>query len=80
MLPRLDPHYQAMIAGLTRRMLAGLGDQILTRELQDGLTALERALAAAGCPEAAADLHTAQAQLHQSIGVLNSRSTRVPPP
>jgi uncharacterized membrane protein len=80
MLPRLDPRYQAMIADLTRRMLAGLGDQILTRELHDGLTALERALAAAGCHAAAADLRTAQAQLHQSIGVLNSRSTRVPPP
>jgi hypothetical protein len=80
MLPRLDARYQAAIADLSDRMLSGLGDQILTRELQDALTALGRALAEAGCHEAAQHLQVAAARLHQSIGVLNSRSTRVPPP
>jgi uncharacterized membrane protein len=79
MLPRLDPRYQAAIADLSDRMLSGLGDQVLTRELQDALTALGQALDAAGCPAAAQRLQTAQSRLHQSVGVLNSRSTRVPP-
>lgn len=78
MLPRLEPRYQDTIADITRRLMSGLGDQILTRELQDALTELGQALADAGCMEASNQLKVAQAELAQSLGALNSRATRVP--
>jgi hypothetical protein len=60
------------------RTLAGLGDHVLTVELESALTSLVATLEHAGRLETAAAVRTALTTLAASNGVLNSRATRVP--
>ena len=60
------------------RTLAGLGDHVLTVELENALTTLVATLEHTGRVETAAAVRTAQTTLAASNGVLNSRATRVP--
>jgi uncharacterized membrane protein len=73
---RLPPPLRRQAEDLLLRSLSGLGDHILTSDLEAALSALIDALAAAGRPQSAAAIGAAQHQLGLSIGRLNSRSTR----
>ncbi|MDQ3411536.1 MAG: DUF2254 domain-containing protein, partial [Chloroflexota bacterium] len=75
---RLPPEQRRRAEELVLRGLAGLGDHILTMELDDALTTLARVLEQARCADTAAAVREARAGLATSIGKLNSRSTRVP--
>jgi hypothetical protein len=75
---RLSPDLQRRAEDLVRRTIPGLGDHVLTVELDAALSALHRALASAGRLETAAALLTAQADFRQTVGKFNSRSTRAP--
>jgi hypothetical protein len=61
---------------LLLRSLSGLGDHILTTDLEAALSALSTALTAHGQSQCGAAVVAALDQLKQSIGHLNSRSTR----
>lgn len=74
-LPAVD---QRRVEELWLRSLAGLGDHVLTSELDEALTTLERTLERANRYDALAAVRTAHEELAQSIGKLNSRATRVP--
>ena len=73
---RLPVHLQDRADDLLMRSLSGLGDHILTSDLDASLSALIDALAASGRMSCADAIGTAQRQLGLSIGRLNSRSTR----
>lgn len=73
---RLPPPLQQQADDLLRRSLSGLGDHILTSDLDAALSALTDAMAMAGRSECADAIRGAQKQLGLSIGRLNSRSTR----
>lgn len=73
---RLPPQLQQQADDLLLRSLSGLGEHILTSELEAALSALIDALAEAGRPQCATAIAAARHQLGQSIGRLNSRSTR----
>jgi hypothetical protein len=73
---RLPPPLRRQAEDLLLRSLSGLGDHILTSDLEAALSALIDAFAAAGRPQSAAAIGAAQHQLGLSIGRLNSRSTR----
>jgi uncharacterized membrane protein len=77
-LERLPPDLARRTETLVLRSLAGLGDHVLTVELDEALAAIAAALDAAGMPAGAAAVRTARDELSQSVGQLNSRSTRVP--
>lgn len=72
---RLPTPAQRQADDLLLRSLSGLGDHILTSNLEAALSDLNAALAESGSPCARA-IGAAQRQLEQSIGKLNSRSTR----
>lgn len=72
---RLPAPAQRQADDLLLRSLSGLGDHILTSDLEAALSDLIAALAETGSPCADA-IVAAQRQLEQSIGKLNSRSTR----
>lgn len=76
-LRRMPPQLQRQADDLLLRSLSGLGDQILTSDLEVSLSALADALTAAGQTRSAAAIAAAQRQLGRSIGRLNSRATRV---
>lgn len=78
MFDRLPDQQQRRAEDAILRMLAGMGDLILTHELDRSLTALANALSHAGQHDTAGAVRSAQADLAESIGRLNSRSTRVP--
>lgn len=61
------------------RSLSALGEHVLTRELQAALGELAASLAATGRAATAGAVQRAERLHAKSIGVLNSRSTRVPP-
>ncbi|MCJ2013627.1 DUF2254 family protein [Methylobacterium sp. J-076] len=63
-----------------RRLLPSLGDHVLTRDLEQELRGCRCALESRGEARAADEIEAATGQLAESIGVLNSRGTRVPPP
>jgi uncharacterized membrane protein len=73
---RLPPSLQRQAEDLLLRSLSGLGDHILTSDLEASLSAIIAALNAAGRSRAAGAVGAAQHQLGLSIGRLNSRSTR----
>lgn len=77
MYARLPPEQQARTEDLILRILSALGDHVLTRELNSALSALSSTLAESGRSETASLVEKAQRQLGQSVGKLNSRSTRV---
>jgi hypothetical protein len=78
MFDRLPAEQQPRAEDLIRRSLSALGEHVLTAELDAALEALADALAAAGRVGTADAVRTARNQLAESIGKLNSRSTRVP--
>ena len=73
---RLPPALQRQAEDLLMRSLSGLGDHILTSDLEASLSAVIGALTAAGRTQSADAIGAAQRQLELSIGRLNSRSTR----
>lgn len=75
---RLPLPEQRCAEQLLLRTIPGLGDHVLTTELDDALTALVQTLEQAARLDAAAAFRTARGELAKSIGTLNSRSTRVP--
>ncbi|MGH7572771.1 MAG: DUF2254 family protein [Gemmatimonadota bacterium] len=75
---RLPAWLQDRTEDIIRRILSGLGDHVLTADLDAALTDLVRTLRSAGRWEATASVREAQEDLRTSIGKLNSRSTRVP--
>ena len=62
------------------RLLSTLGDHVMTREVERGLSACEDALRGRGEAETAEALREAAAGLGQSVGHLNARGTRMPQP
>jgi len=60
------------------RILAALGDLVLTRGLERALAELAATLRAAQRMATAAAVDEARTRLSGSVGTLNSRSTRVP--
>lgn len=75
---RLDPQQQRRAEDLILRVLSGLGDHVLTTELDTVLTKLTGVLTAAGRSDTAAAAQQARDTFAGSIGKLNSRGTRVP--
>ncbi|MGH2618618.1 MAG: DUF2254 family protein, partial [Thermomicrobiales bacterium] len=77
-LDRLPPSLARRTEELVLRSLAGLGDHVLTAELDSALCAVAEALERAALPEGAIAVRAARADLATSVGQLNSRATRVP--
>lgn len=75
---RLPLRERLRVEDLVLRTLSGLGDHMLTTELDETLTDLVNALERAGQAATVAAVRRAQTDLASSIGTLNSRSTRVP--
>ena len=78
-MDRLPPELARRSAEVVLRSLAGLGDQVLSAELEDALADIAAALDGAGLIEGAAAVRAACTELAASVGTLNSRATRVPP-
>ncbi len=78
LLPKFPPESVNQVADVVLRSLSALGEHVLTRELEHALDILSQALAAAGVDAAAEAVTRAEGVLRRSVGVLNSRSTRVP--
>ena len=76
LLGRMPPALRRETEGVVLRSLAGLGDHVLTKELDDSLSTLFAALEAAGHAQCAGAVDAASRQLRASTGRLNSRSTR----
>ena len=74
-----DP-WAARLADMAARALSSLGEHVLTRDLEIALGDLHHALAERGFVAEAEQVATAERRLAATLGVLNSRSTRVPPP
>jgi uncharacterized membrane protein len=77
-LDRLPPPLVRRTEAVVLRSLAGLGDQMLTAELDAALVDVTAALERKGLHAGALAVRTARAELARSIGRLNSRATRVP--
>ena len=77
MFGRLTAQQQPRAEDLILRILPALGDHVLTAELDAALSALVDTLKASERFDTAGAVQMAQAALGQSIGKLNSRSTRV---
>jgi uncharacterized membrane protein len=75
-LDRLPPALQQQCQDLVLRSLSGLGDHILTAELEAALSSLTGAMRRQGRSDCARALAKAQHALAQSVGRLGSRSTR----
>jgi uncharacterized membrane protein len=73
---RLPPVMQRQADDLLLRSLSGLGDHILSSDLEASLAALRAALNMHGQSRCASAIAAAQRQLQMSIGRLASRSTR----
>ena len=73
---RLPEPLRRQADDLLLRSLSGLGDHILTSDLEASLSALIAALNLDGRSQCAGAIGAAQHQLERSIGRLNSRSTR----
>lgn len=76
---RLPPHLRDAVDDRILRSLTGLGDFVLTSELERSLVAMESVLTQAGRPSVALAVATARQELAKSRGRLASRSTRVSP-
>ncbi len=75
--PRMPEALQGRAEDLIRRILSAMGDHVLTSKLSEDLELLVWTLREAGAGETAQAVATAHAELRQSVGELNSRSTRV---
>ncbi len=76
MFGRLPSEQQERAEDLILRVLPGLGDHVLTAELDAALRALAGALERASRHDTAAAVEAARAKLASTIGELHSRSTR----
>jgi uncharacterized membrane protein len=77
-LNRLPPRLVQRSEELILRSLAGLGDHMLTAELDRALSSLVEAMREVGLAESADAVGLARQELSASVGRLNSRGTRVP--
>ena len=77
-LDRLPPPLAKRVEEAVLRSLAGLGDHVLSAELEDALSAVADALEQASLGAGAEAVRAAQSELATSVGRLNSRATRVP--
>ena len=75
---RLGPRERDRTQELVMRSLASLGDHVLTRKLDEALAGIADAFERAGLGESALSVRAARDGLAESIGKLNSHSTRVP--
>lgn len=75
---RLGPEVKDQVEQIILRSLSGLGDHVLTAELERSLERVEGSLAADGRAAGADTVRDARRRLAGSIGELNSRATRVP--
>lgn len=73
---RLPPAQQQQAESIILRLLSTLGDHALTTTLEQALSTVADALAAAGKVQTAATVCAAQTELRQTIGALHSRATR----
>jgi uncharacterized membrane protein len=73
---RFPDEQQQRVEDIVLRILSGLGDHVLTRDLESALTGLIATLEAAGRPATAAAMLAATRCLGRSIGKLGGRSTR----
>ena len=78
MFNRLPQEQKPRAEDLIMRTLSGLGDHVLTAELNGSLSRLIDILNQAGRLETAAAIHTAQNELALSVGKLRSRASRSP--
>src|SRR6185437_4655919 len=78
LLPNLPPEGADQVADMVLRSLSALGEHVLTWELENALDLLSQALAIAGRPATGEAVTRATSTLRQSVGTLQSRSTRVP--
>ena len=78
LLPTAPLAWQASLADIARRALSSLGEHVLTSDLEHALAELAAALDATGFGGIGTRVRAATATLAQSLGVLSSRSTRVP--
>jgi uncharacterized membrane protein len=78
MFERLPRDLQARSEQVILRILTGMGDHMLTLRLETELAALASTLRRGGAQDTAAAVDAAWRALGQSLGTLNSRSTRVP--
>jgi hypothetical protein len=74
----VPPNERWRIDDAVRRILAALGDLVLTRELELALLNIAEVLRRAGRADIAHAVDTARLALARSIGHLNARGTRVP--
>lgn len=75
---RLPLRERLRVEDLVLRTLSGLGDHMLTAELDERLSDLVTVLEGTGQSATSAAVRRTQTDLAASIGTLNSRSTRVP--
>lgn len=78
LLETVPAPWRDQLADTAWRMLSGLGEHVLTVELEAALGELSAALAAQGYAKTARSVQDATATLATTLGALNSRSTRVP--
>lgn len=74
----LDGVHLERVADAVLRTLPGLGDHVLTADLERMLQRLAETLAERGCTDVAKAVIDAREGLGRSVGQLRSRSTRVP--
>jgi uncharacterized membrane protein len=72
----LTPAFQQQASEILLRSLSGLGDHILTRDLDEALMTLSEVMTGAGHTKCADAISAARRRLTKSIGELHSRSTR----
>jgi len=73
---RLPAALRQRAEDLVRRALTGLGDHVLTADIDASMTELARTLTAAGRSETAHAVRTAQTEMRAEVGTLRSRSNR----
>ena len=78
MFDRLPPEQQRQVEDAVLRILSMLGDEPLTRELDEALSRLATTLYEAARRDTANAVRAAHEALAASVGTLSSRSTRVP--
>lgn len=76
MVDRLPVDQRKRVEDISLRLLSSLGEHVLTRQLDEALSALVQALTPCARPETVTAIKEAQQQLSASIGILNARGTR----
>jgi uncharacterized membrane protein len=79
MFGRMPPHARDRVDDIVLRILSGLGDLVLTRDLEAALVALAARLRDDGRTRTGNAIDEAREELARSVGTLESRSTRVTP-